>query len=229
MLGPRKEDTVDSLIRALSAVFLLGAAMSMPVSSATAEPTGAAAKPESTAIAQPESAAAGTRSTPASPAIDVAAQRAAMQKLAYMAGKWQGEGWMESGGVRHGFRGGEIIQEKLGGLALLIEGTFYDLDHPDRQTPVHSTLGVISYVPSTSTYRFLSWLASGRSGEQELVLRENGWEWRLESSWGTIRYVMQLRPGGEWFEIGERSSDGETWHKFFEMTLRKEPPPPSSP
>ncbi len=56
-----------------------------------------------------------------------------MQRLAFMAGKWQGEGWMESGGERHAFRGGEVVQEKLGGLALLIEGTFYDLDNPDRR------------------------------------------------------------------------------------------------
>ena len=26
---------------------------------------------------------------------------------------------------------------------------------------------------------------------------------------------------GEWFEIGERSSDGATWIKFCEMTLQK--------
>ena len=26
---------------------------------------------------------------------------------------------------------------------------------------------------------------------------------------------------GEWFEIGEYSSDGEKWYQFFEMTLQR--------
>lgn len=38
---------------------------------------------------------------------------------------------------------------------------------------------------------------------------------------GTIRYTMDLTDAGEWHEIGERSSDGTKWEKFFEMTLRK--------
>jgi hypothetical protein len=32
---------------------------------------------------------------------------------------------------------------------------------------------------------------------------------------------MRRGSNGEWFEIGERSADGTTWGKFFEMTLKK--------
>ena len=187
-----------------------------------------AAKPDSTAAARPDTAAAGSRSAPA-PVIDVEAQRAAMQRLAFMVGKWQGEGWMESGGERHAFRGGEVVQEKLGGLTLLVEGTFWDVDNPIRRTPVHATLGVISAAPPTSNYRFLTWLANGRTGEQELVLRDKGWAWDIEFPGGAVRYTMQLKRDDEWFEIGERTADGgQTWNKFFEMTLRKEPPAETS-
>jgi len=70
-------------------------------------------------------------------------------------------GYSSCGGQRRAFRGGEVIQEKVGGLALLVEGTFYDRDNPERKEPVHSTLGVISYAPGPSTYRFLTWLANG--------------------------------------------------------------------
>jgi len=62
--------------------------------------------------------------TAASPAAAVAAKREAMQRLAYMVGQWQGEGWIQMGGPRITFRGGERVQSRLGGITLLVEGDF---------------------------------------------------------------------------------------------------------
>jgi len=214
--------------RQLSRTLALGAllAASGIAANACAQTT---ARPESTATAKPDSAGATSGGTP-SPAVDVEIKRGAMKRLAYLIGNWRGEGWMEVGGQRRAFRGGEVIQEKVGGLALLVEGTFYDRDNPERKEPVHSTLGVISYAPGPSTYRFLTWLANGRTGEHELTIRDNGFEWDLEFPNGTVRYVMERKSNGEWFEVGERSTDdGLTWNKFFEMTLRKEPASPATP
>lgn len=43
----------------------------------------------------------------------------------------------------------------------------------------------------------------------------------MTNAGGTIRYTIVLNDKGEWFEIGERSTDGVAWTKFFEMTLQK--------
>ena len=153
------------------------------------------------------------------------AQASAMAKLDYMAGRWQGEGWIEYGGRRITFRGSETVQRKLGGLALLVEGDF--VSRPpgaERDVPVHTTLAVISYVPAERRYRFATWLASGAQGEHELVLTADGWRWELDQPMGRVRYVMRLTPAGEWLETGERSADGAAWTQFFEMRLKKGQP-----
>jgi hypothetical protein len=44
----------------------------------------------------------------------------AMSRLGYLEGNWKGEGWtLNAEGKRETFRGGEIIQRRLGGVALL--------------------------------------------------------------------------------------------------------------
>lgn len=150
------------------------------------------------------------------------AQRAAMEKLAYMAGDWQGTGWMQMGpGPRSEFRGGEKVQSKLFGLALLVEGAFFAPDSGGKERPAHTTLGVISYAPAEEKYKFRYWLATGFSGERDLTLTDDGWYWELPAGPGaTIRYTM-THEDGTWSEIGERTTDGKTWQKFFEMKLKK--------
>lgn len=153
-----------------------------------------------------------------------AAQRAAMAKLDYMTGEWVGEGWMDLGTGRSTFRGSERVQSKLGGIALLVEGDFVGKrPGSEEEVPVHTTLGVIYYDPQAQRYRFDTWLATGGAGGRELTVNADGWQWEIKSPRGMIRYVMKLTPAGEWFEVGERSTDGTTWQKFFEMTLRKKP------
>ena len=48
-----------------------------------------------------------------------------MKKLDFLVGEWKGEGWMEFvPGQRRTFRGTEVVQSKLGGLLVTIEGLF---------------------------------------------------------------------------------------------------------
>lgn len=151
------------------------------------------------------------------------AQLAAMAKLDSMIGTWNGEGWMDFGGRRATFRGSEVVQRKLGGVALLVEGNF--VSRPagaDKEIPVHTTLGVISFDPQAQKYRFTSWLATGTSGDRELILTDVGWRWETKGPRGVIRYDTKITASGEWIEIGERSADGTEWTKFFEMKLKKE-------
>ncbi|HUP59621.1 MAG TPA: hypothetical protein VNA69_04290 [Thermoanaerobaculia bacterium] len=151
------------------------------------------------------------------------AQIAAMKKLDYMAGKWVGEGWMQMGPQRSTFRGSETIQRKLDGTALLVEGAFFGKKPgSDVEVPVHTTLAVISYDPKGQKYDFATWLATGTSGDHVLTLTDKGWWWDLTTPGGKVKYTMTLTEAGEWLEIGEWSSDGAQWRKFFEMKLKKE-------
>ena len=141
------------------------------------------------------------------------AQLAAMAKLDYMAGNWQGEGWMDMGGRRMTFRGGEKIQKKLNGVALLVEGSFFTKpEGAPAEIPVHTTLGVMYYDPKTSTYRFSSWLASGGAGSTELTVTDGGWSWMTETG---VKFTMTLTDG-QWMETGEMAGK-----QFFEMRLKK--------
>jgi hypothetical protein len=37
----------------------------------------------------------------------------------------------------------------------------------------------------------------------------------------SIHYSITIDDQGVWNEVGESSTDGATWRKFFEMTLRR--------
>jgi hypothetical protein len=150
------------------------------------------------------------------------AQIAAMARLGYMVGTWSGDGSMDVGGKTVSFRGTEVVQSKLAGTALLVEGSFFaKAPGAESEVPVHTTLGIISFDPKTEKYRFTTWLATGTSGDRELRVIPDGWQWEIKSPRGVVRYVTKFTEAGEWFEIGERSSDGTTWQKFFEMKLHK--------
>lgn len=148
-------------------------------------------------------------------------QRAEMKKLEMMVGRWEGTGWMQRGPNRETFRGGENIQRKLDGLALLVEGRFLNSEKPGApERVIHETLAVLSYDPKATGYKFRTYLATGSSGSFDATLIEGGWQWGFQFAGGQVRYTIKMT-NDTWFEIGEFSADGKTWTKNFEMTLKK--------
>lgn len=145
------------------------------------------------------------------------AQRGEMKKLESLAGQWKGSGWIQQGAKRETFTGTETVQRKLDGLALLVEGKF---TNPEGKV-IHETLAVIAFDPKAKGYRFRTYLASGMSGEHDLKLLADGYEWGFQVPTGTIRYIIKTN-NDVWLETGEFSRDGgKTWMKFFEMKLDK--------
>lgn len=146
------------------------------------------------------------------------AQRAEMRKLDMMVGKWEGSGWMQRGpGAPETFKGGETVQRKVDGIALLVEGRFLDKEGK----VAHETLAVLAYDMVTKGYKFKTYLASGAQGNFDLKLIEGGWQWSLEYPGMMTRYSAKFT-ADTWLEIGEFSRDGgKTWVKNFEMTLKK--------
>ncbi len=142
-------------------------------------------------------------------------KKAEMKKLDKMIGQWQGSGWIQQGPKRETFTGTENVQRKVDGLALLIEGRF---TNPEGKV-IHETLAAMSYDTSAKFYKMRAYLASGMSGEYDLKVVGDGYEWGFQTPNGaTIKYTITVTPD-KWTEGGEYSMDGKTWVKFFEMKL----------
>ena len=157
----------------------------------------------------------------AAQAPDPAAAQAAIARLEFMVGRWHGEAWQLRGNERVQTQMVETVERKLGGTVLLVEGlgTIGVPNEEDRI--VHHALGVISFDPSSSTYRLRSYIATGQSGDFTLTLVDDGVSWTRDVPGGTVRNTARFA-NNEWHEIGEFSRDGVTWTQVMELRLRRE-------
>lgn len=148
-------------------------------------------------------------------------QRGEMKKLDWLVGRWEGAGWIQMGPEgRKEFAQTENIQSKLNGVVLLIEG--HGKSKEDGST-VHSALALVSFDEQGRTFRWNAFTVEGRHIDTEAKVGTKVLEWGLEiPPHGRMRYTIKLNEKGEWFEIGEMTQDGQTWHKFFEMTLQRQ-------
>jgi hypothetical protein len=148
-------------------------------------------------------------------------QRAEMKKLDWLVGQWKGRGWIQMGPQgRNEFTITETVQSKLDGLVLLIEG--HGKSKEDGST-VHTALALASYDERAKNFRWRAFTAEGRQTDTEAKVGANMMEWGAEiPPRGRMRYTIKLNENGEWFEVGEMTQDGQTWHKFFEMTLQRQ-------
>lgn len=146
------------------------------------------------------------------------AQVAAMKKLSGMIGTWSGSGWTQLGpNDRRESTVTESIQPKLDGLLLVIDG----VGKNSTGQIVHQALGVMSYDPDKSGYKFAAYTKEGRSVIADANFEGNNFIWGFDTSRGSIRYTVTLTEN-EWIEVGERSADKTTWQKFFEMKLKRD-------
>ena len=138
-----------------------------------------------------------------------------MKKIEKMVGHWKGSGWIQQGPKRETFTGGETVQMKLDGLAVLVEGNFAN---PEGKV-IHQTLAVMSCNDRMTGYNFATYLANGLTGVHGFKVGGDHFEWGFPiPNVGTVRYTIKV-DDKSWFEIGEFSRDGTTWSKNFEMKL----------
>jgi hypothetical protein len=145
-----------------------------------------------------------------------------MDQVSFLVGNWVGDGWMQMGpGGRQTFRGTETVESRLDGRVLIIEGVHESSDGEQAGEEVHHALAVLSWDEAEGTFRFRSHLASGRSGDFTGRVEDGAFIWGMELPGRSIRYTIGIDDEGRWHEIGVTSTDGETWHQFFEMTLQR--------
>ena len=150
--------------------------------------------------------------------------REAMKKLNFLVGQWKGEGSVQMGpGQRLTVSAIESVQLRLGGEVLLIEG--FGKNKPEGNQPEvagHDALAFLYYDAKAKIYKFQAHRAGGIHVDTEAKVTDRGFEWGFQNEHaGTLRFTMKLTDKGEWFEVGEMSRDGKTWHRFLEMTLQR--------
>ena len=154
---------------------------------------------------------------------DGSANRAAMERLSFMEGRWSGEGWMVRGPAgRITAQMTETVRRGVGGVVLVIDGRgTRPGDAGGDSIVVHHALGVLAFDAASNGYVMRSWIASGQWGDFPVVLVEGGVSWSREVPGGRVRYTA-LIGNGEWHETGEFSRDGATWMPIMDMRLRRE-------
>lgn len=154
------------------------------------------------------------------PDFGKATQLAEMKKIEWLVGEWKGQGTMQMGPNQSGTSNVvEKVERRLDGLALVVEGlgTIKGADGQDKV--VHNALATISYDVANQRYRFLAQTQHGSFAQAEGKVENGAFIWTLKTGPNTSRYTISRNDKGQWIEIGERSADGTTWTKFFEMTL----------
>lgn len=151
------------------------------------------------------------------------ARKAAMQAVSFLAGHWEGTGWMRRGpGEPQKFQSVEDVEARLGGTILTIEGRHWD---SDPNVFVHHAFAVLSANAAGDGYDFRSYLADGRDGTYRGALKDGAFVWEMSPAEGSqIRYTIRVADG-KWHEVGEFSRDGKTWAQFFGMDLERKPAP----
>jgi hypothetical protein len=154
---------------------------------------------------------------PASNSIQV--QQAAMQKLAFLAGKWSGPLTVFRGpGQPLHLTQTENIQYKLDGLVLLIEGRSVDAEGKTE----FEALATVAYDDAAHTYHFRAYNA-GRYVDTELTALPNGFSWAYSSGPAHVANTMHLTPKGEWAETTDVAVGANPPFRSVDMLLKRLP------
>lgn len=150
------------------------------------------------------------------PATVIAAQRAAMDTLAYMNGVWRGPAWtILPSGEKHSITQTERIGPFLEGSVKVIEGRGYDADGKVS----FNAFGTIAFDPASRVYTLHSY-AMGYVGDFPLKLTADGYVWEIPAGPATIRYTAVIKDGA-WREVGDRIVPEKEPARIFEMNLKR--------
>ena len=142
-----------------------------------------------------------------------------MAQVAYLVGRWSGEGqfWNAEGPRR--FSQIETVQSHLGGELLTIEGEGWDRDDHSRR--VHAAFAVLSYETGGGRYVWQAY-SGGQWADTELQVRSGGFSWAVRPApQVAIRYTAVVG-SDTWAELGELARDGGPWSTIMSMRLRRE-------
>lgn len=153
--------------------------------------------------------------TAAPPTSDPALE--AMKQLPALEGRWEGEGWIRMGqGEPTKFVGEEIVERRLDGRVMLIEGRHF---LPDRSEVVHHAFAVVTWDNDAKQYRFSSQVANRGGGDYKGYMKDGAFVWEIDGASGLVRFVITV-DGDTWHEVGHIQRN-DRWYPMFEMTLKR--------
>jgi hypothetical protein len=153
---------------------------------------------------------------------DIAAQRAAMERLAPLLGRWQGEALVQQPQTMTVYQT-EQVELALDGIAMLVRGTGHA--NAERSgAPVFQALAVLSYDDVRRIYEFRTYARGYAATATGEFLDDGSFRWSISPGGPVrIRYTITIT-GDQWREIGEMSYDnGTTWAQTIDMNLRRLP------
>ncbi len=148
----------------------------------------------------------------------------AMEKLSFLVGEWEGEGWIQyEGSERIPFKATERVESRLGGLVLLLEGT--RTGHvPGREgevTLLHA-FGVLSFDGPGNRYLMRAIRQDGSHVDGFFEFDGDFVQWGYDDpQLGALRSTVRLNESGQWYGVGDISRDETNWHRLYEVTLNK--------
>jgi hypothetical protein len=147
----------------------------------------------------------------------MAAEKAALAKLAYMDGVWRGPAWSITPTGRHEVTQTERIGPFLGDTVKVLEGRGYNSDG----SVGFNAFGTISFDPAAKAYILHSY-AQGHVGDFPLALTDTGYVWEVPAGRGAIiRYTATVGHGA-WREVGYYiGAPGGEPRQVFEMNLKR--------
>jgi hypothetical protein len=145
-------------------------------------------------------------------------QREAMQKLAFLAGRWSGPVTVirGPGGPLH-LTQTENVAFKLDGLVLLIEGQSSGADGKGR----FQALATIAYDDATRSYHIRAY-NEGHYLDTELTVLADGFSWGFQGGPAHVVNTMHLGAKGQWQETTEVTFGSNPPRKSVEMVLEKQ-------
>jgi hypothetical protein len=142
---------------------------------------------------------------------------AAIRKLQFLEGVWQGKGWIQDGNTKRHFNETETVSVKLGGTLMQID--VYGTSAESDSVIINSGLAVIRYNVTSKKYEMHFFQADGSVAEAQVIIKDkNTAEINLNRGSSYTRFVIGTRDN-VWFEQAFTSSDGKDWEQFFEMKL----------
>ena len=146
----------------------------------------------------------------------------ALQKVSFLSGTWKGTGWIQMGPQKSFFNQSESIALKVNGTLIQIEGLGKDKE--DSNKIIHQAFAIISYDVQNSKYLMKAFTGNGNQIDADVkLINDYTFEWGFTiPKTGQMKYTITVKDN-KWLETGEMSRDnGNTWYKFFEMTLDKQ-------
>jgi hypothetical protein len=150
------------------------------------------------------------------------AQRAAMDRIAWLAGHWEGSAVTQGRDGESRAHSTEWVRRAAGGTALLIQGRHHRwLPDGGRGDIVHDTAALLTFDPASGKYRFATQLQDGRSGTYEGMVEGDTFSWKLPLPGAHVRYDIRRNAAGQWSEDGHFCRDGAACLPIFKMTLER--------